>query len=72
MQQGIEVKTLETGTFHGKVRPSDRATVDHEADRKLVFRQTNFKISNGPDVHVVLVAAKDADDDANFLKNGAA
>jgi hypothetical protein len=35
----------------------------------LLLRLTNFKTSNGPDVHVVLIAAKDADDDANFLKS---
>ena len=34
-----------------------------------MLRLTNFKTSNGPDVHVILVAAKDADDDANFLKS---
>ena len=62
-------KTLFTGKFHGKVhKTSGRATVYQEADGKLVLRLTNFKTSNGPDVHVILVATKDADDDANFLK----
>jgi hypothetical protein len=65
-----QAKTLETGTFHGKVhQTSGRATIYQEADGKLVLRLTNFKTSNGPDVHVILVATKDADDDANFLKN---
>jgi Electron transfer DM13 len=64
------VKTLETGTFHGKVHPtSGRATIYQEANGKLVLRLTNFKTSNGPDVHVILIAARDADDDANFLKS---
>jgi pentapeptide MXKDX repeat protein len=63
-------KTLFTGKFHGKVHAtSGRATVYQEADGKLVLRLTNFKTSNGPDVHVILVATKDAEDDANFLKN---
>ena len=63
-------KTLETGTFHGKVhQTSGRATIYQESDGKLVLRLTNFKTSNGPDVHVILVALKDADDDANFLKS---
>ena len=63
-------KTLATGTFHGKVhQTSGRATIYQETDGKLVLRLTNFKTSNGPDVHVILIAAKDADDDANFLKN---
>jgi hypothetical protein len=64
------VKTLETGSFHGKVhQTSGRATIYQEQGGKLVLRLTNFKTSNGPDVHVILIAAKDADDDANFLKN---
>jgi hypothetical protein len=65
-----KAQALETGTFHGKVHnTSGRATIYKEADGKLLLRLTNFKTSNGPDVHVVLIAAKDADDDANFLKS---
>jgi len=68
-----EAKALATGTFHGKVhQTSGRATIYREQDGKLVLRLTNFKTSNGPDVHVILIAAKDADDDANFLKNDTA
>ena len=65
-----KAQALETGTFHGKVHnTSGRATIYKEADGQLVLRLTNFKTSNGPDVHVVLIAAKDADDDANFLES---
>jgi hypothetical protein len=65
-----KAQALETGTFHGKVHnTSGRATIYRESNGQLVLRLTNFKTSNGPDVHVVLIAAKDADDDANFLKN---
>jgi pentapeptide MXKDX repeat protein len=70
MMHDGNAKTLETGKFHGKVHAtSGRATVYQEADGKLVLRLTNFKTSNGPDVHVILVATKDAGDDANFLKS---
>ncbi len=70
-QDQSKAKTLETGTFHGKVHStSGRATVYQESDGKLVLRLTNFKTSNGPDVHVILIAVKDAEDDANFLKGG--
>jgi pentapeptide MXKDX repeat protein len=63
-------KTLETGTFHGRVhKTSGRATVYQEAGGKLVLRLTNFKTSNGPDVHVILVATKNADVAGNSLKN---
>jgi hypothetical protein len=65
-----KAQAVEAGTFHGRVhKTSGRATIYKEADGRLVLRLTNFKTSNGPDVHVVLIAAKDADDDANFLKN---
>jgi len=70
MKHEGQPKTLETGTFHGKVHnTSGRATIYKEEGGKLILRLTNFKTSNGPDVHVILVAAKDADDDANFLKS---
>jgi pentapeptide MXKDX repeat protein len=69
MHEGT-AKTLFTGKFHGKVHATEgRATVYQEKDGKLVLRLTNFKTSNGPDVHVILVATKDAMDDANFLKD---
>jgi len=70
MMHDGKAKTLETGKFHGKVHAtSGRATVYQETDGKLVLRLTNFKTSNGPDVHVILVVTKDAMDDANFLKD---
>jgi hypothetical protein len=69
--QDSKAKTLETGTFHGKVHStSGRATIYQKEDGSLLLRLTNFKTSNGPDVHVILIAVKDADDDANFLKSG--
>src|SRR5882724_3655291 len=68
MHEG-KAKTLVTGKFHGKVHKTEgRATIYQEADGKLVLRLTKFKTSNGPDVHVILVATTDATDDANFLK----
>ena len=70
MMHDGRAKTLETGKFHGKVHATaGRATVYQEVDGKLVLRLTNFKTSNGPDVHVILVAVKDAMDGANFLKD---
>ena len=70
MMQEMSAQPVETGTFHGKVHStSGRATIYRQQDGKLVLRLTNFKTSNGPDVHVILVALKDADDDANSLKS---
>ena len=61
---------LQTGVFHGKVHStSGRASVYEGKDGKLTLRITNFKTSNGPDVHVLLIAASDAQDDDNFLKS---
>ncbi|MGB4784173.1 MAG: DM13 domain-containing protein [Candidatus Acidiferrum sp.] len=69
MHEG-KAKTLVTGKFHGKVHKTEgRATIYQEADGKLVLRLTKFKTSNGPDVHVILVATTDAMDDANFPKD---
>jgi hypothetical protein len=71
MVHAEKAMTLYTGKFHGKVHSTEgRATVYQQADGKLLLRLTGFKTSNGPDVHVILVAAKDANDDANFLKSG--
>ena len=67
---GANAKTLFTGKFHGKVHKTEgRATVYQQADGKLLLRLTGFSTSNGPDVHVILVATKNAADDANFLKS---
>src|SRR5215467_118161 len=71
MVQAEKARALYTGKFHGKVHQTEgRATVYQQADGKLLLRLTNFKTSNGPDVHVVLVAFKDGSDDANSLKSG--
>ncbi len=70
MMHDEKAKTLYTGKFHGKVHPTEgRATVYQQADGKLLLRLTGFRTSNGPDVHVVLIAVKDASDNANSLKS---
>lgn len=70
MMQESSSKPIETGTFHGKVHStSGRATIYQESGGHMLLRLSNFRTSNGPDVHVILVAVKDADDDANFLKS---
>jgi Electron transfer DM13 len=56
-----------TGTFHGAAhKTSGRATV-YSAGGEDTLRLTNFKTSNGPNVHVILIAATDAQDDESFL-----
>lgn len=56
-----------TGTFHGAAHhTSGRATI-YKTPSGEVLRITHFKTSNGPNVHVLLVAAADAKDDENFF-----
>ena len=61
---------VQTGVFHGQLHSTNgRAAIYKGSDGKLTLRLTNFKTSNGPDVHVLLIAAADAQDNYNFLKN---
>ena len=54
---------LASGQFHnGAHETKGMATVFQLADGKKTLRLTNFATSNGPDVHVYLVAAQDAKD----------
>ena len=54
---------LASGQFHsGAHETKGVATVFQLADGKKTLRLTNFATSNGPDVHVYLVAATDAKD----------
>ena len=64
------------GEFHnGAHETKGMAAVFQLADGKKTLRLTNFATSNGPDVHVYLVAAQDAKDNdavtnAGFLDLG--
>jgi hypothetical protein len=60
---------LASGEFHnGAHETKGTATVFQLADGKKTLRLTNFETSNGPDVHVYLVAAGDAKDN-DTVKN---
>jgi hypothetical protein len=59
---------LESGAFHSGTHPTEgTATIYRIENGNRVLRFTNFKTSNGPDVHVYMVAAEDARDDASVL-----
>jgi hypothetical protein len=62
-------KPIATGTFHGQVHATSGRAAVYSSHGKEVLRLTNFKTSNGPDVHVILIAADDAQDNDNFLKS---
>jgi len=63
--------TALVGQFHkGAHDTSGMATIYQLGDGKRILRLTNFKTSNGPDVHVYLVAANDATDNDTVKKAG--
>lgn len=60
---------LAAGQFHAVAHETKgTATVYQLPDGKKTLRLTNFETSNGPDVHVYLVAAADATD-SDTVKN---
>jgi hypothetical protein len=62
---------LAAGQFHsGAHETKGTATVFAAADGKKTLRLTDFATSNGPDVHVYLVAAADAKDNDAVTKAG--
>jgi hypothetical protein len=70
-QSASSNQAVETGTFYSILHPTEgTATIYRMADGTHVLRFTNFKTSNGPDVHVYMVAADDAKDAASVLRAG--
>src|SRR5215470_5976613 len=62
---------LASGKFHRVAHDSSgEASIYELADGKRILRFTNFATSNGPDVHVYLVAANDATDSDTVKKSG--
>jgi Electron transfer DM13 len=68
---GSSPQVVESGTFYGVIHPTTgTATIYRLGDGDRILRFTNFKTSNGPDVHVYLVAADDAKDSATVERAG--
>ena len=64
-------RPLASGKFHSGAHPtSGTATVYQLTDGTRLLRFTDFKTSNGPDVHIYLVAADDANDSESVTKAG--
>jgi hypothetical protein len=62
---------IESGTFYTILHPtSGKATIYKMADGTHMLRFTNFDTSNGPDVHVYIVAADDAKDASTVERAG--
>jgi hypothetical protein len=61
--QAARPRVLAAGAFHGVAHTTrGTATVYETADGPRVLRLSDFETSNGPAVHVYLIAAADADD----------
>jgi Electron transfer DM13 len=57
------IQAIESGAFYGIAHPTEgTATIYRTGDGALMLRFTDFRTSNGPNVHVYLVAADDAKD----------
>jgi hypothetical protein len=70
-QDGASPQPLVSGRFYSILHPTaGTATIYQMGDGARVLRFTNFSTSNGPDVHVYMVAAEDAKDAATVEKAG--
>ena len=69
-RDAIGPKQLAAGQFKGYAHETEGTAGIYDVEGKRVLRLTNFKTSNGPDVHVYLVAATDAKDDATVKNAG--
>lgn len=70
-QAGTLDQTVASGMFHSVAHEtSGTAAIYKLADGSRVLRFSNFKTSNGPDVHVYLVAATDAKDSDSVKQAG--
>ena len=71
MAKGTEPRVLAKGDFRGLAHETTGAATVHQlADGKRLLRLSDFETSNGPDVHVYLVAAEVAKDNATVKQAG--
>ena len=65
------VVAIRSGQFHGVAHETQgTAAIYGSANGGRVLRLTEFETSNGPDLHVYLVAAADADDNDTVTEAG--
>jgi hypothetical protein len=66
---GASLQSVASGSFHSVIHPTQgTATIYQIGDGSRVLRFTNFKTTNGPNVHIYLVAADDAKDNATVRR----
>ena len=66
----VSPKELLAGSFHNGAHDTKGMAGVFDVEGRPVLRLTQFETSNGPDVHVYLVAANDAMDNATVTKAG--
>jgi hypothetical protein len=70
-QGGLSPQSLVSGQFYSILHPTaGTATIYRMGDGTRVLRFTGFSTSNGPDVHVYIVASDDAKDIATVKQAG--
>ena len=70
-QGGPSAQAVESGRFYSILHPTEgTATIYQMPDGTRILRFTSFSTSNGPDVHVYMVASDDAKDAAAVEKAG--
>ena len=71
MAKSTDPMVLAKGDFRGLAHETKGAATIHRiSEGRRVLRLTNFETSNGPDVHVYLVAAEVAKDNATVKQAG--
>src|ERR1700722_5784996 len=71
VQGSSSPQPLVSGQFYSILHPTTgTATIYRMGDGSRFLRFTGFSTSNGPDVHVYMVAADDAKDNASVLRAG--
>jgi hypothetical protein len=67
----VSQTVLSSGSFHSVAHGTKgTASIYQLTDGERILRLTNFETSNGPDVHVYLIAANDARDNETVKKGG--
>ncbi len=70
-QSGASPQPIVSGQFYSILHPTaGTATIYQMGDGSRILRFTNFSTSNGPDVHVYVVASDDAKDIATVQRAG--
>jgi len=71
VQGSSSPQPLVSGQFYSVLHPTTgAATIYRMGDGSRILRYTGFSTSNGPDVHVYMVASDDAKDSASVLRAG--